>query len=150
MGNQGSRLTSPLPSLAPSPPCKTCVRLCPGIRAAPGVIQAKRGDWLLPGFLSDLPLCCPHPPRSQVWGGGQGETIFPLRAPYASFMLEATQSPRGPHLRRGNRKNGFLMGTTMAWRWDESAAGAEGSEGGAEGRAQAPRLWALGQGAVCR
>lgn len=65
----------------------------------------------------------PSGPRSGE--GDKGKTTFPaLRAPHHSLMPGVRQGPRGPWLRRGNRKNGFLIGTTMAWGPDESSESA--------------------------
>lgn len=61
-------------------------------------------------------------PRSGV--GGKETIFFHRRAPYSSLMPGARQAPRGPRLRRGNRKNGFLIGRTMAWGPDESSESA--------------------------
>lgn len=56
------------------------------------------------------------------------------------------QDPRGLWFRRGNRKNGFLIGMTMPWRWNESSesAGREGSE--QEGEKPGPNLQVMGFG----
>lgn len=77
VGNRGSSLTSPFhPDPRPHLPNTRSIP-APRIRTAPDLIQAQRGNCLLPFFLSDLPSCLPGPPSFQVWRGAKrGRLIF--------------------------------------------------------------------------
>lgn len=115
----------------PYPTPRIGVQPYPGSRVALDLTQAEREGCSPPCSLPSLPPLLPQLSLGPKSGAGnKGETISSMQGPLPLPYARTKAEPKRPWLRKRNWKNGFLMGMTIAWRWDESSepAGGEGSE----------------------